>query len=212
MLDHVIQSGSVASADIEAVVQQLCDFYRRSRPVALDGAEYRREFAAGIAEHRLELERAGYALPMAEIERICEALLAILAQASLFDARAAGRIVEGHGDLRPERICLEREPQIIACVAFSRRLRTLDPADELALLALECERLGAPQVGAQLLAAFRERCADATPAALASFYRGYRALVRAAHAIRHLERRLPDRAEQIARAKQYVELAAGDTR
>ena len=212
MLDHVIQSGSVASADIEAVVQQLCDFYRRSRPVALDGAEYRREFAAGIAEHRLELERAGYALPMAEIERICEALLAILAQASLFDARAAGRIVEGHGDLRPERICLEREPQIIACVTFSRRLRTLDPADELALLALECERLGAPQVGAQLLAAFRERCADATPAALAFFYRGYRALMRAAHVIRHLEKRLSDRAEWIARAKQYVELAAGDTR
>ena len=212
MLDRMMQSGSVSPEDLEAVVRRLCDFYRRSPPVALDPAEYRHEFAAGIAHHRAELSRPDYALPLAQIERVCEALLAVLPQAALFDARlAAGRLVEGHGDLRPEHICLEREPQIIDCLEFSRRLRTLDPADELAFLALECERLGAPRVGAQLLAAYREHCADATPPALAHFYRGYRALVRATLAIRHLqEPAVPDRAKWIARARQYLDLASGN--
>ena len=65
--------------------------------------------------------------------------------AAELDSRAArGCVVEAHGDLRPEHVCLLPEPQIIDCLEFSRDFRILDPADELAFLALECERLGDP--------------------------------------------------------------------
>ena len=90
----------------------------------------------------------------------------------LFDERAqAGRIIEAHGDLRPEHICLEAEPQIIDCLEFSRELRILDPADELAFLALECERLGAPAFAATIFETYTEdhgRCAASAPARLLS--------------------------------------------
>ena len=66
----------------------------------------------------------------------------------LLEARAAqGRIVEGHGDLRPEHVFLDGEPQVIDCLEFDRDLRLLDPVDELAFLGLECERLGATWIG-----------------------------------------------------------------
>ncbi len=56
-------------------------------------------------------------------------------QAMLFDQRVhAGRVIEAHGDLRPEHICLEPDPQIIDCLEFSLDFRLLDSADELAFL------------------------------------------------------------------------------
>ena len=71
---------------------------------------------------------------------------------SVVGERAAqGRIVEGHGDLRPEHIFLDGTPRIIDCLEFDRDLRLLDPVDELAFLALECERLGAPWICEEVL-------------------------------------------------------------
>ena len=70
--------------------------------------------------------RREFALPLELFEPTCAAQLAHCssATATLFDERArAGRIVEGHGDLRPEHVCLEREPQIIDCLEFSRDFR-----------------------------------------------------------------------------------------
>jgi len=54
-----------------------------------------------------------------------------------------GRIVEGHGDLRPEHVCLVTPPQISDCLEFNRAMRIIDPYDEIGYLALECEVLGA---------------------------------------------------------------------
>jgi uncharacterized protein len=65
-------------------------------------------------------------------------------RAALLDARVeAGRIVEGHGDLRPEHVYLLDPPIIMDCLEFNRELRLVDPADELPYLAIECHRLGA---------------------------------------------------------------------
>jgi aminoglycoside phosphotransferase family enzyme len=53
----------------------------------------------------------------------------------------SARVVEGHGDLRPEHVCLGSTPRIIECLESRAELRLLDPSDELAFLAMECERL-----------------------------------------------------------------------
>jgi aminoglycoside phosphotransferase family enzyme len=53
-----------------------------------------------------------------------------------------GKIIEAHGDLWPEHICLEDKPVIIDCLEFNRALRILDTVSELAFLALECEQRG----------------------------------------------------------------------
>jgi aminoglycoside phosphotransferase family enzyme len=149
------------------------------------------------------------------VEEICERQLATLERnAALFDRRVTeGRVVEGHGDLRPEHVCLEPKPQIIDCLEFSRRLRRLDPLDELGYLALECERLGASAIGAAILEAYRALSGDPAPARLQHAYQAYRALVRAMLAVRHLDdSAVADRAKWIARARGYVELACDHAR
>jgi predicted kinase len=70
-------------------------------------------------------------------------------------------------------------PVVIDCVEFSDELRTVDVADDLNVLAMECDLLGAKDLGALLMRCYRSRTGDQIPNALAMFYRTYRACVRA---------------------------------
>ena len=90
-----------------------------------------------------------------------------------------GRIVEGHGDLRPEHIYLAPKPTIIDCIEFNFDFRRLDVLDELGFLDMELTQLGAERVGAQILERYRQSSGDMFGAALLDFYRSYRACVRA---------------------------------
>jgi aminoglycoside phosphotransferase family enzyme len=119
----------------------------------------------------------------------------------------AGRIVDGHGDLRPEHIWLDGAPAIIDCVEFDPALRVVDPADELAFLALECERLGAAAVGGWFLDTYTTVTGDRPPPILLAFYRVYRAMRRAVIAARHLDDpSVADPARFLARARRFLEM------
>ena len=72
-----------------------------------------------------------------------------------FDARIArGRVVDGHGDLRPEHVYLTSPPVVIDCIEFNAELRHVDVLDELSFLEAECAGLQAAETGA----AIREKC------------------------------------------------------
>jgi aminoglycoside phosphotransferase family enzyme len=187
MLDAAIARGDVRDSEIAAVADLLAAFYRGLPPIALDGAAYRNRLARDIEACRTELRAPAHELPAALFESAAVALLAFVArESSLLDARvAAGRIVEGHGDLRPEHVCLLDTPVIIDCLEFNPDFRILDVADELAFLALECARLGAPDTGEKIVAACAARLADRVPPPLHRFYFSYRALVRAKIAAWH---------------------------
>jgi len=211
MLDSMIRARSASADDLRAVVGALCRFYRGSQPVAMAPPEYRGRFAAGIDDNLRELSAREFALPLATIEPACAGQRAFLERrAALFDARArAGRIVEAHGDLRPEHVCLEPAPQIIDCLEFSRDFRLLDAADELGFLALECERLGATWMRQAIFDAYAAQTGDAPPPALLHFYQSYRACTRAKIAMWHLkEPGRTDAAKWTAQASDYLRLAA----
>jgi aminoglycoside phosphotransferase family enzyme len=124
------------------------------------------------------------------------------------DRLNSDRIVEGHGDLRPEHICLEPELPIIDCLEFSRELRISDTADELAFLMLECERLGAADFGDLLLKSYCEISGDWPNVTLTHFYRSCRASLRAMVTIRHLnEETFRYSPEWRRRAEDYLHLA-----
>lgn len=99
----------------------------------------------------------------------------------LFDARIAqGRVVDGHGDLLAEDIfCLDDGPRVLDCLEFDDRLRRLDGLDDAACLAMDLERLGAPQAAAYFLARYCEYSGDPAPPSLWHHYVAYRAFVRA---------------------------------
>ena len=129
--------------------------------------------------------------------------------AALFRQRVLERrLVEGHGDLRPEHVYLNGTPRIIDCLEFCAELRQLDPVNELAFLALECRRLGGPSLEGLLLQRYHERTGDAPPPELMRFYKALNALIRARIAIQRLGElgnRTPT--EWITRSASYLAIA-----
>ena len=97
------------------------------------------------------------------------------------------RIIQGHGDLRPEHICLTDPPIIFDRLEFSQKLRTVDPYDELSYLDLECLHLGDESIGKIYLSAYEHLVQDFISIELIHFYQSYRAVLRAKLAILHLD-------------------------
>ena len=101
-------------------------------------------------------------------------------KSDVFDDRVCdGRIVDGHGDLKPEHIYFEPDPLVIDCIEFNAEFRRNDIIDELAFLAMECDYLGADSIGSQFIRTYSELSGDVPPSRLISFYKCYRACVRA---------------------------------
>ncbi len=98
---------------------------------------------------------------------------------------------EVHPWQRPERGGREASPVVFDRLEFTRVFRLLDAADELASLAMECERLGAPIVGVELFERYTEATGDCPPDELLHFYAAYRACLRARLAILHTRELAP---------------------
>jgi aminoglycoside phosphotransferase family enzyme len=210
MLDHLLATRPLARAEVEPVARLLARFFARAEPALRDPKAYRARLCAGLREDRHALALPSLGLPAVRVRALADACLAFLErQAALFDRRVhEGRIVEGHGDLRPEHVGLLDPPVVIDALSFSRDLRIADPADELAFLALECERLGQPVVGSWFLEIYSEETGDAPPAPLVRFHRTYRALRRAKLAIWHVfDPGVDDVQKWRDRAERYLELA-----
>lgn len=91
----------------------------------------------------------------------------------------AGRIREGHGDLRCDHVYFLAEGiTIIDCIEFSPRLRTCDVASELAFLAMDLELHSAPALAAELVHTYAVQANDEDLLQLLPFYQCYRAYVR----------------------------------
>ena len=210
MLDQLLRGAGVTQAEIGRLARRLAGFYATAPAEAVAPADYRKILGARIEDNRRELASPEFGLDPELPERLARHQLDFLqAHADLFDRRVReGRVVEGHGDLRPEHVCLLDEPVVIDCLEFNRAFRVLDPADELGYLALECERLQAPQVGRWLLGAYAEASGDVPPAALIDFYQSCRATLRAKLALWHLrdDGRHPP-GTWVATARAYLELA-----
>ena len=208
-LDVVLRENRLIAKDAEAIATQLADFYARLLPKPLDSEVYRQALDRHIRANGAALLEA-VPTESTRIRRIQSAQLRYLnVQAELFDQRvAAGRIVDGHGDLRPEHIYLDGRPIVIDCIEFSDELRTVDVADDLSFLWMECERLGHGALGELVLAKYQSACGDTLPESLLSFYRSYRALVRAKVALLRSQQQSNPRPQQSGDLmRQYLDLA-----
>lgn len=188
MLDTMIAEGRARPPDIRRAAMHIAGFYAQQPPGQMTPAPYKRRFMAEIGRSRRVLRRHGTIVSAARVQTLSNGLLHFLdAHASLMAARAAHSI-DGHGDLRPEHVCLENPVVIFDCLEFERRLRLVDPVDEMAFLAMECSQLGAPWAEEILF----DVCASTVPGwhappALVDFYKAVHALIRARLAVLHLE-------------------------
>jgi aminoglycoside phosphotransferase family enzyme len=196
MLDHAILAGTAKPADIRPAALWLAQFYRDQPPVLLSGSDYLARLHARVDDVREELLAADLQLDRTLVESAHQQQLHFLLQhVALVQARALdGKVVEGHGDLRPEHIflgsALDAALPLAACVIdsleFDRDLRIFDSAEELAFLSLECERLNADSIAQEFVRVYRSVTQDNFPAEIFVFYRAQRALTRAKIAAWHV--------------------------
>ena len=186
MLDRVIACGELRQRDIDALLGVLVPFYRHVPRPAIGEDDYLQRLRDELAASRNVLASPRFDLPQVHglLDRMDRA---VATHEDMLRARVRGRrIVEGHGDLRPEHVCLVEPPVVIDALEFDVRLREVDPFDELSFLGLECAMAGDAAIGPQLVA----RCADALddppPAALPRLHTAHRALLRARLSVAHL--------------------------
>lgn len=212
-LDRLAAAKAVEGPQLEALMALLARFYEQATVAPWDGRAYRRALGNEIERTATELQHASLGLDGEKVQAVAELLSRFtLRRADLLHGRvAARRVVDTHGDLRPEHIfLLTPEPQIIDCLEFSAELRLQDTAAEIAFLALECERLGHRALARRLCDLYRQRCRDDVAPALLEYYRAQCAFVRAKLAGWHLHEPLPSdmAAHWRARAQWYLDEAA----
>ena len=209
-LDRRLHDGRVSLDDEQAVSARLADFYALLPAEAIGGEQYRSDLERHIRTNAAECMKSVSRYDRERIRRIFGQQLRYLRVAGpLFDERvAAGQIVDGHGDLRPEHIYLVSPPAVIDCIEFSAELRRVDVLDDLSFLAMECDRLGHGQIGARIVATCQAARGDPIPTPLFEFYKSYRALVRAkVMMLRAAQAEECDRHTFTRQAHQYVDWA-----
>ncbi|MEC5325761.1 hypothetical protein, partial [Aurantimonas sp. A3-2-R12] len=203
MFDRMLQEDRIGAAETDQLAGLLARFYRSADHPAVDPTAYVDRLMAQQAENRAILTKRAFAVDHARLPTVLDRLDQRMAEdRPLIEERAwAGRIVEGHGDLRPEHICLTDPIVVFDCLEFSPELRLVDPFDELAFLGLECRILGAPSIGPTLVERVADQLGDHPPPRLVAFYTAFRAVLRARLSLAHLldaAPREPDKWEPLA--------------
>lgn len=210
MLDYAIRHHAIDKVLTRQVAVLLTQFYISSCPAVTDAPVYWKQLKGEVQAIYRELVNSTYQLPVGLIELYTAGLLRFLNErAPLFDKRVKdGKIIEAHGDLRPEHICLRPEPAIIDCLEFNRDLRILDTAEELSFLAMECELSGDTTVGKLFFDTYASLTNDPVPESLIYFYMLKKACLRAFLVVRHItEPEYKHDPKWIERARAYLQLA-----
>jgi uncharacterized protein len=198
---------------LDPLIDMLVRFYRHAARIALPPARLLMHWRGSLDDNRRVLFDSRLPLPAPTVRRIDRVQRRFLQQrAALLAERTRSRwIVDGHGDLRPEHIWLTPSVRIIDCLEFNSQLRMVDPLDEIAFLCMECARLGDACFADHIRRRFMQLLPSRTSEPLFTFYRCYRATLRARLAIAHLldpAARTPAKWPPLART--YLDLALAD--
>jgi aminoglycoside phosphotransferase family enzyme len=206
-LDHRVHDAALREADLEPVARRLANFYAGATRAPRSAVRYLASLTRRIAADRQALARFGARLDQHKVARVFDLQQRLAKRmAPLLGARGA-RVIDAHGDLRAEHVCLA-PLAIIDRLEFDRRLRLLDPLEDLALLALELERGGRGDLGRFLLRRVAGLMSDPVPRWLTHLYMSRRAAIRAKLAAWHVgDPRYPRPAPWLALADALLDAA-----
>jgi aminoglycoside phosphotransferase family enzyme/predicted kinase len=182
MLDQLVARNEVTEAMIDRIAGRLSEFHRtalRGPDVAKWGslAEIRHNWEENFAQTKTFIGRT---ISAAAFQSIRDWVNEWLEKSDLFNRRIReGWIVDGHGDVRCESICVKDDSvYIYDCIEFNDRFRCDDVASEAAFLAMDLDARGRPDLGYFFVESYQGRTGDKDFFALLPFYRCYRAFVR----------------------------------
>lgn len=208
MLEHLLKTQQAQPDQAKAIGWKLGQFYRAREATAMSFAEYRDRFRRGIEVNEELLTRE--ATLATRVQSLGALQLSFLEQRGelLDDSLRSNRVVECHGDLRPEHVFVETEVTIIDCLQFCRDYRLMDFFDDASFLALECERQGYANFGETILTEIAATTSSSPPRELLHFYQSFRAAIRARLALLHLiYRSSDDREKWLRKTREYLALA-----
>jgi aminoglycoside phosphotransferase family enzyme len=212
LLDACLRGDAgVTPAEIAAVTDRLITFYRDRQADNPNPGLYLQHLIRESAVNTRNLHQMRGQLGAVLDTPVVSVGAAMIARhrAEISARDRARLIVEGHGDLRPEHICLTSPPTLFDRLEFSVEMRMIDIFDEMNYLGLECAMLGAHWVAPQVLAAMRLAGFAPPSPALQSAYGVFRCLTRARLAIDHLRDPAPRTPEKWPRqARAYLARAA----
>jgi uncharacterized protein len=183
LLDRMVGDGTVTEAIIDHIAGRLSGFHT----AAARGPEIARWGSLGEIRHNWEEnfgQTAGFVrrtIGKKEYEAIRSWVNRWLDEsAELFEHRVLqGRIVDGHGGVRCESICVKDDAICIYdCIEFNDRFRCGDVASEAAFLAMDLDARGRPDSGYYFTERYQQRSGDEDLFTLLPFYRCYEAYVR----------------------------------
>lgn len=185
-LEERIRTDALSAAEIDQVSQFLAGAYADVKELSLagklTGSQYREHVEQHVRANLADLLEYDSFAPSEPclIRRVHAAQLLLLAALpDWFERRVSEHyVIEGHGDLRPEHICLKPRPLAFDCVEFNAEFRQIDVLDELGFLAMECDMLQRADVGQAVLDAYLAESRDPADPRLLLFYKAYRACVR----------------------------------
>jgi aminoglycoside phosphotransferase family enzyme/predicted kinase len=182
-MSRLVSEGADLQRETEDLARLVASFHARAgRSHATIEAASRDAVARNWADNlaTLHAHEAAVLDPavVARVEALAGRYLA--GRGPLFEDRGrSGHAVDGHGDLLADDIYfLDDGPRVLDCLEFSDRLRFVDVLDDVAFLAMDLERLGAPELAAHFLAAYARHSGEEHPSSLAHHYIAYRAGVR----------------------------------
>jgi aminoglycoside phosphotransferase family enzyme/predicted kinase len=182
-LAALVRTGADVDDGVRQVARLVAAFHERaatSPEIALAGsvASVRRNWEDNFQQMA---PFVGTVLDPEQATRVeCLARRYLEGRGALFSRRLAfGMVRDGHGDLLAEDVfLLDDGPRVLDCIEFDDRLRWGDVLADVAFLAMDLERLGAPDLGARFLDRYREFSGHPHPRTLAEHYVAYRAHVR----------------------------------
>lgn len=192
MVCNAVKEGNASQQDLIKAAKLLNNFYHTSPPFKMDPGEYQQRMMKEVQVNSKYLLRPDFKIFKNKVIREIEENLThfIMQFTHIFDERVKqGKVVDCHGDLKPEHIFLTPKPVIIDRLEFNSELRIMDIAEELSYLSVECDLLKASFVGELFLDIYKKQNKDDIPDILIWFYKAKRAFLRAKLVISHLQER-----------------------
>lgn len=190
--DIRLAEGRLHREHVDRIARRLAEFHAHARCDASTAAYGRPEAIAfnvreNFEQTRDSIDRFLSPAQAQEIERT--QLEQLEHHGERFAARIeAGRIRDGHGDLRLEHVYLSDDPAavgaadggvtIIDCIEFNDRFRYADVAADLAFLAMDLSDHDHVGLSEHLVARYAQHAGDHDLYAVLDFYESYRAYVR----------------------------------
>ena len=182
--DRLAARGALGAAQVDALVEVLCDFHRVAA-VAGPQSDYGRpeQVRAPMLDN---LSALGALCPAGDEREGLERLRRWEAQAfealrsAFAQRRADGRVRDAHGDLHLGNVTqFEGRPLPFDCLEFSAELRWTDVMSDVAFMAMDLAAHGLDTLSNRFVNAYVEHSGDADGLRVLRYYRVHRALVRA---------------------------------